>query len=46
MENDIIVQIHLKIVLCCVGENLWLASLADERILFFSLVVAVSGSHY
>ncbi len=39
MENDIIVliqvQIHLKIVLCCVGANLWLASLADERILLF-----------
>lgn len=34
MENDIVVlievQIHLKIVFCCVGANPWLASLADE----------------
>lgn len=48
MENDIMVlmqvQIRLKIVLHCVGENPRLAPPADGRILGVTLVAAVSGA--
>lgn len=40
-----VLQIHLKILVCWVLEKPWLASLADERILGSLLVEAASGGH-
>lgn len=48
MENviPVLIQVNIKIVLCCVGADPWLAYSADELILGLLLVVAVSDRQY